>query len=105
MIVVILTLLMCCYRLLSDVRQEDSLLSSALVGSTATMEDSVGSSQFGSQSDILSVNSLDELDSSRGKDDDEDDPYHGFVPQPNREVGLLHQSLNYSSVQVGVFPK
>lgn len=63
------------------------MLSSALVGSTATMEDSVGSSQFSSQSDILSVNSLDDLDSSRGKEDEEeDDPYHGFVPEPNREV-------------------
>lgn len=74
--------------MLNEVRPEDSILSSALVGSTATMEDSVGSSQFGSQSDILSVNSLDDLDSSRGKeeDDDEDDPYHGFVPEPNREV-------------------
>lgn len=54
----------------------DSLISSGLVGSTGTIEDSVGSSQFGSQSD-----SLDDLDCSRDQD-----PYHGYVPEPTREV-------------------
>ncbi|KAG8266941.1 regulation of protein localization to actin cortical patch [Homalodisca vitripennis] len=65
-------------RLVSEVRQEDSLLAV----STATMEDS---SQFGSQSDLLSVNSLDDLD-SKGEEEEEEDPYQGFVPEPNREV-------------------
>ncbi|XP_054285488.1 neurabin-1 isoform X8 [Macrosteles quadrilineatus] len=69
-------------RLASSTRQEDSLL-----GSTATIDSSVAdaSSHLGSQSDLLSVNSLDDLDISRDNED-EDDPYHGFVPEPNREV-------------------
>ncbi|XP_046688595.1 LOW QUALITY PROTEIN: neurabin-2-like [Homalodisca vitripennis] len=67
-------------RLVSEVRQEDSLLAV----STATMEDS---SQFGSQSDLLSVNSLDDLDSKgEEEEEEEEDPYQGFVPEPNREV-------------------
>lgn len=72
--------------------QEDSLLSSGLVGSTATMEDSVGSSQFGSQSDLLSVNSLDDLDSSKDREEDED-PYQGFIPEPTREVRMNSYSI------------
>lgn len=56
----------------------------------------MGSSQFGSQSDILSVNSLDELDISRDKaeedEEEEEDPYAGFVPEPTREVSTICMS-------------
>uniref|UniRef100_A0A1B6C8S0 PDZ domain-containing protein n=1 Tax=Clastoptera arizonana TaxID=38151 RepID=A0A1B6C8S0_9HEMI len=74
-----------------ELKQEDSVISSAAIGSTATMEDSVVSSQFGSvsgsESGLLgSVNSLDDLDSSRDKDEDETDDYRGFVPEPTKEV-------------------
>lgn len=71
------------------------MISSAPIGCTATMEDSVVSSQFGSvsgsESGLLgSVNSLDDLDSSKDKPDDEEDDneddYTGFVPEPTREV-------------------
>lgn len=73
---------------MSSTRQEDSLL-----GSTATIDSSVAdtSSHLGSQSDLLSVNSLDDLDTSRDNEDEED-PYHGFVPEPNREVSQVINS-------------
>lgn len=91
---------------------------SGRIGSTATMEDSVVSSQFGSQSGsesglLGSRDSLDDLDSrssrtgdKHGRDDndneepedeeeeeeEDDDSYQGFVPEPTREVDLSFHS-------------
>lgn len=76
------------------------------LGSTATMEDSVVSSQFGSQSgsELGSRDSLDYLDGSSRIADKEDnvdnveeDDDQGYVPEPTREVisviYLMHQSI------------
>lgn len=94
----ILTHSLFCHRFPNEfAKQDDSLVSSAPIGSTATMEDSVVSSQFGSQSGsesglLGSVNSLDDLDSAKDKADDEDedeDTYPAYFPERTKEVSLL----------------